>query len=133
MHSRSSRLITLLVILICLPLQGLAAVVMPACQAHGQMVEMHAEATPTQADGCTHHIASTGMDGSPNDQAPHSMPSSCNTCFYCYLSATQAVPLPPLAVDVIGVAVMVAAPLAGIPDAPPSPLYHPPRPTFAWC
>jgi len=121
MHSKLTRLITLLAILVCLPLQGLAAVTMPACQAHGQKMEMHADVGQAQAsDHCDHH-----------DKAPQSKNSPCDKCFYCYLSATQAVSPHLLTVDALGVTVMVAAPLAGMSDALPSSLYHPPRSTFA--
>lgn len=133
MHSRLTRLITLLAILVCLPLQGLAAVTMPACQAHGQNMAMHSDVGQAEAsDDCDHHEVKHSADcDHHHDQAPHSKNSPCDKCFSCYLSATQAVSPQLLTVDAFGVMVMVATPLAGMSDALPSSLYHPPRPTFA--
>jgi len=133
MQSKLLRLITLLAILICLPLQGLAAVVMPACEAHGQMTEMSSGVGQAQApDDCDHHSVTNAEDcDHHHNQAPHSKNSPCDKCFSCYLSATQAVFTQLLAVDALGVTVMVAAPLDDMSDALPSPLYHPPRFTFA--
>lgn len=133
MHSKLTRLITLLAIMICLPLQGLAAVTMPACQAHGQKMEMHADVGQAQAsDDCDHHEIKHSDDcDHHHDQSPQSKKSPCDKCFSCYLSATQAVSPHLLTVDALGVTVMVATPLAGMSDTFPSSLYHPPRPTFA--
>lgn len=133
MQSKLLRLITLLAILVCLPLQGLAAVVMPACQAHGKMTEMHAGASHVQAsDDCDHHSVKNSVDcDHHHDNAPQSKKSPCDKCFSCYLSATQAVFSQLLVVDALGVTVRVAAPLSDMSDALPSSLYHPPRSTFA--
>lgn len=133
MHSRLTRLIMLLAILVCLPLQGLAAVTMPACQAHGQTMEMHADAGRAQAsDHCDHPENKYSADYEHHhDKAPQSKSSPCDKCFSCYLSATQAVFPHLFAVDALGVTVMLAAPLADMRDALSSSLYHPPRPTFA--
>lgn len=132
MHSKLTRLITLLAILLCLPLQGLAAVTMPACQAHGQKMEMHEDVGQAQvSDHCDHHDVRHADCNHHHDQAPKSKNSPCDKCFSCYLSATQAVFTQLLAVDALGVTVMIAAQLDDMSDALPSPLYHPPRPTFA--
>ncbi len=133
MYCKLTRLITLIVLLICLPLQGVAAVVMPACQSHGQSTEMHANVAHVQAsDDCNHHSVNNSVDcDHPHDKAPQSKKSPCDKCFSCYLSATQAVSPQLLSIDAFGVAVKVAASLAGMSDALPSPLYHPPRSTFA--
>ena len=133
MHSKLTRMITFLTILVCLPLQGLAAVAMPACQAHGQKMAMHADADQAQAsDDCDHHEVKHSADcDHQHDKAPQSNNSPCDKCFSCYLSVTQAVFPQLLTVDALGVTVMVAAPLANMREALPSSLYHPPRPTFA--
>lgn len=134
MHSKLARLVTLLAILVCLPLQGLAAVTMPACQAHGQEMELHAVAGQAQAsDNFDHHsYAKNSVDcDHHHDKAPQSKNSPCDKCFSCYLSATQAISPHHLTVDALGVAVMVAAPLVDMSDAHPSSLYHPPRSAFA--
>ena len=133
MRSKLTRLIMLMAILVCLPLQGLAAVTILACQAHEQKMAMHADVGQTQAsDPCNHHEIKHSDDcDHHHDKAPQSKNSPCDKCFSCYLSATQAVFPHLLAVDAPGVTVMVAAPLAGMSDALPSSLYHPPRPTFA--
>jgi hypothetical protein len=133
MHSKLTRLITLLAILVCLPLQGLAAVAMPACQTHGQQMAMHADADRAQAsDDCDHDDVKRSVDCDHHHDKTHQSKSSpCDKCFSCYLSATQAVLPQLLAVDAIGVAVKIAAPQSGMSDALPSSLYHPPRTTFA--
>jgi len=121
MHSKLIRLITLFVILVCLPLQGLAAVAMPACQAQHQNMEMH---NAGQA-GVMSHCGHCHDDGQPSKSA------ACDQCFTCHLSAAQAIIPFSLPMAIKGVAPMVAAPLAGTSDSLPSSLFRPPRLTLA--
>ncbi len=121
MYSRLSRLITLFAILICLPLQGLAAVTMPSCQSHGQKMEIQIDAG--QANTMSH------CDSHDGDQPSKNTP--CDKCFNCYLNAAQAITPFNLFVEVNGNAPMFAGPVAEIPDSVPSSLFHPPRPIFA--
>lgn len=122
MRFRLTRLFTLLAILICLPLQGLAAVTMPSCQAHGQKMEVHVDADQSEfTSHCGHH-----HDGDqPSSNAP------CDKCFYCHLNVTQAIIPFSLLLEVNGVAPMVSGLIAGIPETVPSSPFHPPRSTFA--
>jgi hypothetical protein len=122
MHSKLNRLIALCAILICLPLQGMAAVTMPSCHVHGQNTEMHVDADHSEAmPHCSHH-----HDG---DHSNKNTP--CDKCFSCYLSATLAMIPFNIAVELNGVSPMVAGPTLEILDSIPSPLFHPPRSTFA--
>jgi hypothetical protein len=117
MHSRPSRIVTLLAILICLPLQGLAAVTMPSCQIHDQKTEMHFDANNSQSMAhCSHH----------HDDRQKSKNSSCNKCINCYLVATAIIPFSMLLI-INGVTPLVAAPVADIPDSLQTSLFHPPR------
>ncbi|OIQ84900.1 hypothetical protein GALL_332600 [mine drainage metagenome] len=122
MHSKLNRLIMLFAILICLPLQGLAAVTMPSCHVHDQKMEMHVDADHSEVmSHCDHH-----HDG---DHSNKNTP--CDKCFSCYLSATMAMISFNISVELNGVSPMVAGPALEISDLVPSPLFHPPRSTFA--
>jgi hypothetical protein len=74
-------LIVLFAMLVCLPLNGLAALAMPACEAHGQAMVMHADAGQMDAmPGCYHH-----------DTKPQSGKIPCDKCFFCHIASAQAV------------------------------------------
>jgi hypothetical protein len=121
MYSKLSRLITLFAILVCLPLQGLAAVTMPSCQAHGQQMEMHIDADQSgDMSYCDHHDSDQ-----PSKNAP------CDKCFSCYLSAAQAIIPFNISIELDGVTPKVTGPVAEIPDSFTSSLFRPPRSTFA--
>jgi hypothetical protein len=124
MHSKLSRVMTLLAILVCLPLQGLAAVTMPSCQAHQQSMEMHADAGDMMdMSHCGHH----------HDGNPQAKKAPCDKCFACYLSAAQALVSYSTPFMAHGASPMVAGLVKEVQNPVPSPLFHPPRPTFAWC
>lgn len=118
MYSKLTRLITLFALLICLPLQGLAAVTMPSCQMHGQKMAMQADAVAMSH--CNHHSKEQ-----PSKQVP------CDKCFSCHLSAAQT--MIPFNISVVsgGVAPMIANITQEVPDAVPSSLFHPPRTILA--
>ncbi|CAG4884963.1 conserved exported protein of unknown function [Georgfuchsia toluolica] len=124
MYSRLSRLMTLFAILICLPLQGLAAVTMPSCQAHGQKMEMQAT-TGEMADmsHCDHH----------HNGKPQPKKAPCDKCFACYLSTAQAIIPFVMSVKASGASPMNDGLTREIPEPVPSSLFHPPRSILARC
>lgn len=127
MHSKLSRLIVLFALLVCLPLQGLAAVTMPACLAHGQEMVIHADVDQTEVmSHCDQHRDSDHQSKNhPSKNAP------CDKCISCYLSASMAIMPSNLSVGMDGVARMAASLVTQILDSVPSSLYYPPRSIFA--
>lgn len=122
MRSRLSRLITSIAIIVCLPLQGLAAVAMPACQTHGQNAGMYVNADHGD-EGMSH------CDQHNNNQPSRN--SKCDKCLNCYLSASQAIVPFNLTIEVNGAAPMVFGLSKEIPDSDPYLLLRPPQLTFA--
>lgn len=121
MHSKLIRLITLFTILVCLPLQGLAAVTMPSCQMHGSKVEMQVDTDHSDSMAhCEHHDTNQLTKKTP-----------CDKCLTCYLSVAQAIIPFNISVEFSGATPMFTGLIAGIPDSVPSSLFHPPRLTFA--
>ncbi|CAG0979209.1 hypothetical protein MTYP_01662 [Methylophilaceae bacterium] len=134
MNSGLTRLITLLAVLICFPLQGVAAVTMPACQSHGKTMEMQVDAGGSEAmSDCDHHQAQPASDShhQHSDKTTGKVP--CDNCFNCHLSAGQAIIPVNAAVGINGIPVMVGALTAEFTDSDPSLLFHPPRSPVAWC
>lgn len=129
MHSKLARFVTTFSILICLPIQGMAAVVMPACQAHEQKLEMHTIVNESDANSdFVHHQAESSSNCDQHHTDDHQAKSSpCDKCFFCYLSITQAVIPLIISIDVISAVIIAAAPSAVAPDAISVSLYHPPR------
>src|SRR5450830_637439 len=81
MFSKLTKLVVLLALMVCLPLQGLAAVTMPSCQAHDTKMEMHIGAGHADSmEHCEHHAANHATKKSP-----------CDKCLSCYLSVAQAI------------------------------------------
>jgi len=123
MCSKPIRFVTLLVMLICLPLQGLAAVTMPSCQAHDQKMEMQVDTDNAQSqamDHCSHH----------GDIDQKSKNTTCNKCISCYLVATAMIPFSML-ISTNGDAILVPAIAADIPDFLLTSLFHPPKSILA--
>ena len=118
MSSKLTRLIVLFAMLVCLPLQGLAAATMPACQPDGKnMATVSNAGQALMMAGCDHpHHGAT-----PAKKAP------CDHCFSCQLSVTQAFLPISLALVVNVTAGVVAAAAEKIPDSLPSSLFRPPR------
>lgn len=115
------RLIALYVVLICLPLQGLAAVTMPSCQKHSSKVEMHVDVE--------HYDDMSHCDHQDADHSTKKTP--CDKCLNCHLGAAQAIILFNVPVELSGVAPMFTRLIAEIPDLATPSLFHPPRLTFA--
>lgn len=125
MHSRLSKFIVLFALMICLPLQGLAAVSMPACQAHSSTIEMPMdnEMAMDSADTMSH---------CEQQAADHtSKKSSCNQCLSCYLNVAQAIIPFSFAVELSGANPMFATLMLEAINSIPSSHFHPPRTTLA--
>lgn len=121
MHSKFSRLVVLFVLLVCLPLQGAAAVAMPACQAHGQKVEVHVNADQTDAmSGCDHHAAKQESEN-----------TSCDQCFFCFLGSVQAIISFVFPVQVMAGTQKFSIGVAEKPQSVSSLLFRPPILAFA--
>ena len=135
MHSKLIRYVTVFIMLICLPLQGMAAVAMPACQAHGEKLAMHTivNESDTQFDAVHHQVESSSNCDQHTTDNQQAKSSTCDKCFFCYLSATQGVIPLIISINVIGAATTTAAPLAASSSAFAIPPYHPPRSISAWC
>jgi hypothetical protein len=88
---RIAKLIAVFVLVVCLPLEGLAAVAMPACDAHcgtTHAMDMKADAASGMTDmsHCSQAMSHHCNMGHKSDK------SSCNHCNACSLSAAQVVP-----------------------------------------
>jgi hypothetical protein len=121
MYSRLSRLIVLFAMLVCLPLNGLAALAMPACEVHGQTMVMHADADQAGAmPGCDHHESESQSGKTP-----------CDKCLSCHMASTQAVIPFTFSMQVITATQKFIAALAQKPQSVTSFLFRPPIPAFA--
>ena len=121
MCSKLIRLITLFTMLVCLPLQGLAAITMPSCQMNSSKVEMHVDTDHLDSmPDCDHH------DGNQPSKS-----TSCNECSYCFLTVAQAIIPFKISIELNSNTVTFADLVAEIPDLVPPSLFHPPRQTFA--
>ena len=121
MYPKLSRLIVLFAMLVCLPLNGMAALVMPACETHGQAMVMHAEDGKMDAmPGCGHH-----------DTKPQSGKAPCDKCFSCQMPSAQAITPFFLSVSVAVDVQQFSAVMAKKPQSISSSLFRPPITTFA--
>ena len=117
MRSELIKLITLFAMLICLPLQGLAAITMPACQMHNSKMEMQVDASHLESmPHCDHH-----------DNNQPSKSTSCNKCSYCFLTVAQAIIPSNISIALIDDATVFTDLITEIPDLFPPSLFHPPR------
>lgn len=115
--SKIIRLVTLFVILVCLPLQGFAGASMAFCQLHEQAIEIHVEMLDA---GDMSHCYQQAADDTTKKTA-------CDKCSTCYLSAAQAITPLNILVDFSGIS---PAPLNFVEqalDSVSSPPFHPPR------
>ena len=119
MQSKLIKIIVLFAVILCLPLQGLAAITMPSCQMHGSTMEMSA-GHADEISHCMEHDANSDSKKTP-----------CDKCLSCYLSAAQAIIPFDLSVEQGGVAPMFTILITFALNLAPSPLFHPPRPTLA--
>lgn len=79
--SRLSRLIVVVMLLLCLPLQGLAAIAMPIGMNHAEAMVMNTAAMEDMANHCDQHA---------NKAQPESPETACDQCFTCHISIAQA-------------------------------------------
>ena len=81
MHSKLTRVIVLFAMLLVLPLNGLAALAMPACDMHGQGMVMQADDGQMDAmPGCDHHESKHSSGKTP-----------CDKCLSCHMASAQAI------------------------------------------
>ncbi len=121
MRFKLTKFIVLLALMVCLPLQGLAAVTMPSCQAHDTKTEMHlgTNHSDTMAH-CEHHDSNHVTKKAP-----------CDKCLSCYLSIAQAIIPVNIAFDLSVANPMFDAPILASLNSVPSSHFHPPRATLA--
>jgi hypothetical protein len=117
MHSKLTKFLVLLTLMICLPLQGLTAVTMASCQAHEAKMEMHIGAGHTDnMEHCEHHAV---------DHVTKK--SSCDKCISCYLSVIQAIIPINIAFDMSAANPMFDTLTLVTLNSVPSTHFHPPR------
>lgn len=125
MRSRFWRTLVFVVMLACLPLQGLAALTMPACQMHNQSSDLqHSMDADQDMDmaHCDHHPAS-------NHQPTK---SACEKCVSCFLSLSQAIIPGGTAVTAVSATERFAAPAETVTDSILTSLFRPPITPSAW-
>lgn len=108
--------------LICLPLEGMAAVAMPNCQMHDPH-QMTVSADMSSMDDmahCDHH-----------DNSKTAKNVTCDKCLSCHLSVSQAIIPFNTPLEFGGVFPMFATEITEVLDIVPPSLFHPPRQTFA--
>jgi hypothetical protein len=111
-----------LLMMLWLPLQGLAAVAMPFCQ-HG----MHGQAvTNSEAAPHAHHAHVVGT--TPASPQPHGGNGGfdCNDCGVCHLACTPAAPSDSLAIHLVAGHLYGEPALWSAPWFIPEPPHHPP-------
>lgn len=126
---RRSKILLILLMSLWLPLQGVAAVVMPFCKHSlaGSAGASHSEAAAD--DG--HAAAHVGHEGSAHPQiadASGSGPalSACDDCWHCHLSCAVTLPSPALqAAELTSFAAPLFTPSLPLGTAP-RPLHRPP-------
>ncbi len=132
MHFSRQFLLSLLLI-ICIPLQGLAAASMPACQHMAAMLQAQAAAdmdmsnmtmpadqdmTMDMADCEQHHAA-------PSTQQNHG--TDCHKCYFCTLGVIAWL-MPQIAdISIVQANTLHASQLVLLNQTTNSPPYHPPR------
>ena len=121
MRSKLTKYIVLLALMVCLPLQGLAAVTMSSCQTHDVKMKMHVTAGQSDSmEHCEHHAAEHVTKKSP-----------CDKCLSCYLSVAQAIIPINIAFDLSAANPMIDTLTLVTLNAVPSSHFHPPRTSLA--
>lgn len=122
MHSsKFIRVVMLFVILVCLPLQGLAAVTMAACQTHDQSMQMSVDAD--SSDDMSHCNYQTSDHTTKK--------SACDKCLTCHISVAQAIIPVNILVEFSGMTPVPSNLAEQASDSVSSPPFHPPRPVFS--
>lgn len=117
MYSKLTRLVVFFAMLVCFPLQGLAAITMPACQMHNAKMEIQLDANYLESvPDCDHH-----------DTNQPSKSTSCNKCSYCFLTVAQAIAPFNISIELIDNVTVFTDLITEISDLLPSSLFHPPR------
>jgi len=108
--------------LICLPLEGMAAVAMLNCQMHNPQQMMVAADMNNIADmaHCDKH-----------DSEKPANNATCDKCLPCHLNVAQAIILFNTSLEFSGALPMYSTQITEIPDTVPSSLFHPPKQTIA--
>lgn len=122
MKTNLIKFITLFIMLVCLPLEGMAAVAMPNCQMHDPH-QMTVNADMDNMDDmahCDHH-----------DTAKPAKNVACDKCLSCHLSVAQAIIPFNIPLEFSGALPMYCTEITEVPDTAPPSLFHPPRQTFA--
>jgi hypothetical protein len=83
------RLWIIATLMLCLPLQGMAAIALPMGMSHEAVVAMNMQDMESMSDHCKQH--------EQPDAQPEKSTSACDQCFSCHLSVAQA--LTPFATD----------------------------------
>lgn len=106
---------------ICLPLQGLATLVIPNCQMHDSDQSVSVDMTNMDdMTHCNHH-----------DTTKPTKSVTCNNCLPCHLSVAQAIiPISTL-LEFGGALPMYSAEVNEVPDTVLPSLFHPPKHIFA--
>lgn len=121
MRSKLTKYIVLLALMVCLPLQGLAAVTMSSCQTHDVKMKMQVTAGHSDSmEHCEHHAADHVTKKSP-----------CDKCLSCYLSVAQAIIPINIAFDLSAANPMIDTLTLVTLNAVPSSHFHPPRTSLA--
>lgn len=108
--------------LICLPVEGVAAVVMPNCPMH-DLQQMQVIADLNNMDDmahCDHH-----------DSAEPAKNVTCDKCLPCHLSVAQAIIPFSTPLEFSGALPMYTTEITEVLDTAPPSLFHPPKQTFA--
>ncbi len=120
---RVARLIALIVLAVCLPLQSIGAVTMPFCAA--------GDTTSMDIAGMDHSMpmdhAGHDMDHHPDSNGDQHEGMDCNQCGLCHLACASALPSTmPVLSDVLQ-SVYQAALAANVTFFLPDPVLKPPR------
>lgn len=121
MKTKIVKKIIILIMLICLPIEGMAAVAMPNCQMHDphQMVSTDMSNMDDMTH-CDHH-----------DSTKSAKNVTCDKCLPCHLSVAQAITPLNTPLEFSGALPMYSSEVTEVPDNVPPSLFHPPRQTFA--
>lgn len=108
--------------LICLPLEGMAAVAMPDCPKHEphKMMVVADMSNMNDMAHCDHH-----------DSAQPAENVTCDKCLPCHLSVAQAIIPFNTPLEFSGALPMYSTEITEVPDTVPPSLFHPPKQTFA--